>query len=137
MDKHYLTPLFTPQSIVVLAGDAARPEALTPQARTLHQALRAQRFQGTLTFVDVHRSGTLAELAQAKADLALIALPPDEVGGALALAGRIGCQAALVLSAGITAVQCGELQRIARAEGAELRLLPREGGGLVARVSWI
>jgi two-component system osmolarity sensor histidine kinase EnvZ len=28
------------------------------------------------------------------------------------------------------------VERIARAEGAELRLLPREGGGLVARVSW-
>lgn len=29
------------------------------------------------------------------------------------------------------------VERIARAEGAELRLLPREGGGLVARVSWV
>lgn len=28
------------------------------------------------------------------------------------------------------------VERIARAEGAELRLLPRDGGGLVARVSW-
>ena len=28
------------------------------------------------------------------------------------------------------------VERIARAEGAELRLLPREGGGLVARVAW-
>ncbi|MGM9483328.1 ATP-binding protein [Roseateles sp. NT4] len=28
------------------------------------------------------------------------------------------------------------VERIARAEGAELRLLPREGGGLVARVRW-
>jgi two-component system osmolarity sensor histidine kinase EnvZ len=28
------------------------------------------------------------------------------------------------------------VERIARGEGAELRLLPREGGGLVARVAW-
>ncbi|MBW8844210.1 MAG: HAMP domain-containing protein [Burkholderiales bacterium] len=28
------------------------------------------------------------------------------------------------------------VERIARAEGAELRLMPREGGGLIARVSW-
>lgn len=28
------------------------------------------------------------------------------------------------------------VERIARAEGAELQLLPRDGGGLVARVSW-
>jgi two-component system, OmpR family, osmolarity sensor histidine kinase EnvZ len=29
------------------------------------------------------------------------------------------------------------VERIARAEGAELRLLPRDGGGLVARVQWL
>ena len=28
MDQHYLTPLFSPQSIVVFAGDADRPEAV-------------------------------------------------------------------------------------------------------------
>ncbi|WP_457321133.1 ATP-binding protein [Roseateles sp. P5_E11] len=28
------------------------------------------------------------------------------------------------------------VERIARAEGAELRLMPRDGGGLIARVSW-
>jgi two-component system osmolarity sensor histidine kinase EnvZ len=28
------------------------------------------------------------------------------------------------------------VERIARAEGATLQLLPRDGGGLVARVQW-
>ena len=29
------------------------------------------------------------------------------------------------------------VERIARAEGTQLTLLPREGGGLVARISWL
>ena len=32
LDKHYLTPLFAPSSVVVLAGRADAPETLTPQA---------------------------------------------------------------------------------------------------------
>jgi acetyltransferase len=128
MDKHYLTSLFAPQSIVVLAGDAKSPETLTPQGRILHQALRAQRYQGTLAFVDVDRSGTLADLAQARADLALIALPPEAIAPAVELAGRIGCSAVLVLSAGIDAARAAELHRIARREG--LHLLGPNGLGL-------
>jgi acetyltransferase len=45
-------------------------------------------------FVDTHTSGTLADLAQRKSDLAIIALPPAEVPAALEVAGRIGCRAA-------------------------------------------
>jgi acetyltransferase len=120
MDKHYLTPLFAPQTVIVLAGDADRPEDLTPQARHLHQALRAQRFQGRLNFLDVHTSGTLADLAQAKADLAIVALAPKELPGALELVGRITCRAALVLSSGIDATQASELHAIARREGFHL-----------------
>jgi acetyltransferase len=44
MDKHFLTPLFSPSSIIVFAGEADKPESLTPQARALHEALRAQRY---------------------------------------------------------------------------------------------
>ena len=36
MDKHYLTPLFAPQSIVVFAGDVDDPDSLTSRARVLH-----------------------------------------------------------------------------------------------------
>ena len=64
MDKHYLTPLFSPQSIVVFAGQVNSPDSLTPRARVLHQALRAQKFTGTLQFLDIHTTGTLADLAQ-------------------------------------------------------------------------
>ena len=53
MDKHYLTPLFAPQSIVVFAGQADDPDRLTSRARVLHQALRAQKYTGTLQFLDI------------------------------------------------------------------------------------
>ncbi len=119
MDKHFLSSLFNPQAIVVLGGqpdDAGQ----TPQARVLHTALRAQRFTGTLSFLDIHTSGTLADLAQVRADLAVIALPPNEVAGALEIAGRIKCRAALVISSGIDAALGNELRQIARRENLHL-----------------
>ncbi|GKS91512.1 bifunctional acetate--CoA ligase family protein/GNAT family N-acetyltransferase [Acidovorax sp. SUPP2539] len=120
IEKHYLTPLFAPSSIVVLAGRADAPEPLTPCARALHTALRAQRFTGTLQFLDIHTSGTLADLAQTRADLALIALPPEDVVAALEVAGRIGCRAALVMSHGMDADHAARLKHIARREGMHL-----------------
>ena len=63
MDRHYLTPLFEPRSLVVFAGDpqAAPP---TPMARQLREALAASvvaGYGGQLTWLDVGMSGTLAE----------------------------------------------------------------------------
>lgn len=120
MDKHFLTPLFSPSSIVVLAGKADEPDSQTVQAQALYGALRAQRFTGTLTFLDVHASGTLAELAHAQADLAVIALPPADVAAALDIAARIKCRAVLVISNGIEAQQAAEWHSIARREGMHL-----------------
>jgi acetyltransferase len=121
MDKHYLTPLFAPESIVVFAGDAADPARQTPQARAVAQALRAQRFSGTLQFLDIQGTiGTLADLAQARADLALIALPPDEVPAALELAGRMACRSVLAIGSGIGADASQALAKIARREGVHL-----------------
>ena len=83
MDKHYLTPLFCPETIAVFAGRADDPATQTRHARMLHDALKAQRFDGTLHFLDVQQtSGTLADLARARADLALIALPPPDIAAA-------------------------------------------------------
>jgi len=120
MDKHYLTPLFAPQSIVVFAGQADEPASLTAHARILHQALRAQRYKGTLQFLDIHTSGTLADLAQAKADLAIIALPFADVAAAIELAGRMACRAALLISSGINAEQAQVLKKVARQAGIDL-----------------
>jgi acetyltransferase len=120
MDKHFLSSLFSPASIVVFAGKPDEPEMLTPQARALHQAITAQRFSGQLLFLDIHASGTLADLAAVHADLAIIALPAAEVAAALELAGRIKCRSALVISSGIDAALASELHKIATRDGIYL-----------------
>ena len=120
MNKHYLTPLFSPESVVVFAGRADDPASQTTHAKALHAALRAQRFSGTLHYLDIQTSGTLADLAQARADLAIIALPPQDVAAALEVAGRMACRSALVISSGISAEKAAELKKIARREGVQL-----------------
>ena len=120
MDKHYLTPLFAPQSIVVFGGQQDDELGRTSLGATLRQALQAQRYAGTVQHVDVHTSGTLADLAQAHADLALIALPSQDVAAALEVAGRMACRSALVISSGIDADHATELKRIAKREGMHL-----------------
>ncbi|MDL2337537.1 MAG: bifunctional acetate--CoA ligase family protein/GNAT family N-acetyltransferase [Pseudomonadota bacterium] len=117
MEKHFLTPLFTPGSIVVLTGGAARQ---TAAARTLHAALKAQTYSGTLTFLDVNATGTLSDLAHARADLAVIAMAPDEVLPALEIAGRIRCRAALVICGGIDAALSAQMHDLARRDGMHL-----------------
>ncbi len=114
MEKHYLKPLFCPQSIAVFAGNAEDPGSQTAHARVLHDALEAQRFDGSLLYFDVGTSGTLGDLARSRADLALIALPPPEAGAALELAARMACRTALVIGSGVRADKAGELTAIAR-----------------------
>lgn len=119
MDKHYLTPLFQPETIAVFAGKDA-PESQTPQARVLVEALTSQRFTGNLVFLDIHTTGTLADLAQTRADLAIIALPPAEAIEALEVAGRIKCKAALVVGNGTPAEVAKDMHRVARRHGMQL-----------------
>ena len=120
MDKHYLTPLFAPESIIVFCGSPDDPSGQTAQAQALRQALSTQRYSGSLQYLDIHDTGTLADLAQARADLAIIALPPKDVAAALEVAGRMTCRSALVISSGIDAEQAAELKKIARREGVFL-----------------
>ena len=114
MDKHYLTPLFCPETIVVFGGHPSDPSSQTPHAKALHQYLLAQPFTGSLQFLDIHTAGTLADLAHAKADLAIIALPAGEVALALELAGRMCCRAARIISIGTDAQAAADLQKKAR-----------------------
>ncbi|MGM9424634.1 bifunctional acetate--CoA ligase family protein/GNAT family N-acetyltransferase [Hydrogenophaga sp. MI9] len=120
MDKHYLTPLFQPESIAVFAGNHEDPASQIAHARTLCAALTGQRFSGTLTFLDIHTSGTLADLAQTRADLAIIALPPGEALAALEVAGRIKCKAALVVGSGANADVAADMHQVARRHGMHL-----------------
>ncbi|TAK97676.1 MAG: GNAT family N-acetyltransferase [Aquabacterium sp.] len=120
MDAHYLAPLFAPKAIVVFA-DAAHPEhAQSPHAPALLQALKGQRFNGTLQFVSTQTSGTLADLMEIKADLAIIALPPSEVPAAIELAARMACQAVMVLSSGVDSDLASAWHKQARREGIYL-----------------
>ncbi len=120
MEKHYLSPLFNPQSVIVFAGQVDAPEQLPPQARMLVAALQAQTFAGPLRFLDIHSTGTLADLAQSRADLAVIALPPQDLSAALEIAGRIACKAAVIVSSGISAELAASLRKIAKREGVLL-----------------
>ena len=115
MDPHYLAPLFAPESVVVFTRGGQ-----TPLGTAVDAALRAQRYGGTLQFVDVETSGTLSTLATTRADLAVIALPPAEVGAALEIAGRTHCRAAVVIGHGTDAEQAADLKKIAQREGVHL-----------------
>ncbi len=115
MDAHPLTPLIAPRSIVVLVG--SQPSA---QAELLLAQIKAQRFQGEFAIADVQRSGTLAELSQARADLAVLALPQPERAAGVELAGRIGCRAALLLGSGAELIESRQLAEIAERERLHL-----------------
>ena len=128
MDQHYLTPLFAPRSIVVLAGSPQPDAAISAHAAQVLQALKAQRFNGTLQFIDTQTSGTLADLMEVKADLAIVALPPDEVTAAIELAARMACKAVMVLASGVGADQAAAWHKLAQREG--LCLLGPNGLGL-------
>ncbi len=122
MDRHYLEPLFEARSVVVFAGD---PEAdpPTPLAGTLRAALRESvqaGFAGQIAWLDGRTTGRLGDLANSRADLALIALPHDEAAAALEIVGRVRCRAALVLSANLPPEKCTELHQIARRYGVNL-----------------
>ncbi len=120
MDRHILNPLFVPQSVVVFAGDPDVTPAPTPQAETLRRLLAEGHFVGTVTWLDISMTGTLADLAQSRADLALIALPPDQTLAALEVVGRIRCRAAVILGSGFPAALCTELHQVARRAGVFL-----------------
>ena len=125
MERHFLTPLFDPRSIIVFAGDPDAP-APTSGALALRRSLQpalagdAAGFAGPVTWLDVATTGTLGDLANSRADLALIALPAEQTVAALEIVGRIRCRAALILSTGLPAALCVELHQTARRHGVHL-----------------
>jgi acetyltransferase len=124
VDRHHLTPLFNPRSIVVFAGDPDNPVAPTPEAQVLRATFASGAdglaYAGLVTWLDIGMSGKLADLAESRADLALIALPDSQAAAALEIVGRIRCRAAIVLGAGLAPAQCAELHQIARRYGVQL-----------------
>ena len=120
MDKHYLTPLFSPSSVAVFAGNAALRESdpAYAEAAHLYAAITAQPYTGKLTFLDIDTTeGRLSDLVSAGAELAIIALPPEKIATALEAAGRINCKAVLVVASGIDAAHAQTLRSVARQHG--------------------
>ena len=113
MDQHYLTPLFEPKSIVVFVSNEKTKKKGSYQ-KVLTDALNAQEFKGTLTYLDIHATSSLADLTQIQADLAIIALGTDQILSALDMAGRIQCKSALILSTGITAKTASDIHDLAK-----------------------
>lgn len=117
MDKHYLTPLFQPETILAFVGDPQDPETQTRTGTALAQALGAQSFKGKIHHLDVNTTGTLADLANTRADLAIIALPHQEALAALEVAGRMNCRAAVVVGTGTSPADAREMHRMAARHG--------------------
>jgi acetyltransferase len=123
MHKHYLTPLFSPQSIALFTENAAASHGSGRLADLVTRHLEEVGFTGKITRLDIGASGTsgtLGELAQSRHDLAVIALPAEQIAAALDVAGRIHCRAALIVSTGIDATQAEALHEIARHHGMYL-----------------
>ena len=57
MDKHYLTPLFQPESIAVFAGNHEDPDSQIAHARTLCAALTGPRVSGIDLLPRLQRAG--------------------------------------------------------------------------------
>ncbi|MBH9552305.1 bifunctional acetate--CoA ligase family protein/GNAT family N-acetyltransferase [Inhella gelatinilytica] len=126
MNAHPLSALLAPRSVVVLTGPEGQR---TAEAEQLLAQLSAQPFQGPCAILDAHVRGSLADLAQSRADLAILALPESEWLSGVELASRIGCRAALIVGSGVSADRAVALQRLARREG--LLLAGPNGSGLM------
>ena len=120
MDRHYLNPLFSPRSVVVFAGDENDPASQVSYGRHVAEQLRSSGYSGRVRFLDIASTGTLAELAEAKFDLAIIALPHAQLTAALEVAARIESKTALILSSGVDAKLAAQLHAIARQHGIYL-----------------
>jgi acetyltransferase len=120
VDRHILSPLFNPRSLIVFAGDPEAADAPTPMAATLKKELLEGGYAGEVTWLDIGMTGRLSDLAHSRADLALIALPAEQVAEALEIAGRVRCRAALVLSTGFPMELCRTLHATAQRHGMSL-----------------
>jgi acetyltransferase len=117
MDAHPLKPLLAPRSLIVLTDP---PGQRSSEAERLLETLKAQRFHGEFAVADVQRSGTLAELAATRADLAVLALAAPALREGVELAGRMGCRAVLALGSGVPASEVVLLRELAQRERLHL-----------------
>ncbi|WP_085314624.1 bifunctional acetate--CoA ligase family protein/GNAT family N-acetyltransferase [Derxia lacustris] len=118
MDQHYLNALFAPKSILVLASKEVDGKRPAP-GQALVAALRAGSYNGEVVYAD-DEATVLGELSHSRFDLALIALPSEEVEDGLRLAGRLECRTAIILGSGIHGEAASQLVATARRLGIRL-----------------
>lgn len=103
MSRHYLTPLFAPQSVAVF-GASDRVDAV---GQIVFHNMLESGFQGALYPVnsrvaEVQGRRAYAEIAdiEGPVELAVIATPPQTVPGIIEACGRHGVKAAVIITAG-------------------------------------
>ncbi|WP_457322039.1 bifunctional acetate--CoA ligase family protein/GNAT family N-acetyltransferase [Roseateles sp. P5_E11] len=108
MSIRHLDQLLSPRSVVVV-GASNRPGSV---GATVWRNLRAGTFAGRVFGVNpkhaeldgVALAGRIGDLTEAP-DLAVLCTPPDTVPGLIAELGQLGTRAAIVMTAGLNAVQ--------------------------------
>lgn len=117
MDKHYLTALFQPQNVAVFSHASQPDDPTCTIAQPLLALLAQQSFTGKLIHVDLQASVNLNDMAHVHCDLAVIALPVEDIEHALTVAGHMGCKAAVVIGSNIDAKRSNALSEVARHHG--------------------
>jgi len=120
MDKHYLNALFQPHSVTVFSHSSKTDSASYAGTRHLLDLLEQQAFRGKLVHVDLQATVHLNELADVQSDLAIIALPSEDIEHALTLAGHMGSRAAVVIGSNIQAKHAQTLNELARHHGIHM-----------------
>ena len=105
---------------MVFVGEADDSIRSSPFSRDLAQDLNAQKFKGTLQYLNIYAPDTLLELGKLKAELAIISLPQKGIVTALDMAARIKCKAALVIGTGISSGLAAEIHQAAHRHGIHL-----------------
>jgi acetyltransferase len=101
--KHYLSPLFAPQSVAVI-GASNRPQSV---GRLVYTNLLNGKFKGTLYAVNTKHSEILGQPAYPTiqaigkpVELAVIVTPPAAVASVIDSCGAAGVKAAVIITAG-------------------------------------
>ncbi|MBX3661523.1 MAG: bifunctional acetate--CoA ligase family protein/GNAT family N-acetyltransferase [Burkholderiales bacterium] len=107
MDRHYLTPLFEPESVAII-GASTRPGAI---GAVLIDNMLAAQFRGSLYAVNPKQTSIKGvpcfpgiDKVPQRVDLAVIATPPETVPRLIAQCGLAGVRSVVVITAGFSEV---------------------------------
>ena len=119
MDQHYLSYLFKPKSIAVFTGSHQSDDCVD-YSRALLEVLGSSHFEGPIFYFDICLPDTLVESGKAHPELAILSVTPAEMLGALEMAARMKCKAALALGSGVSHELAQALAQAARRHGIHM-----------------